>query len=59
MIRYKIIKKDDHYILMKYRYLKNSIGSYRVTSGRFSEVKEYLLKIKEGKHKYDGNKNRK
>lgn len=56
MIKYKINKKDDVYILFRYRYHKNSIGFYKIKSGGLVEIRKFLKEnnIKVG-IKYDGN----
>lgn len=42
MIKYKIVKHDDHYVLFKIIFNDRSIGSYRVISGSLKEIKKFV-----------------
>ena len=57
MIKYKMIKHDDHYIIYKYIMINNSVGFYKVSSGTRGEMLKLLNSLKEGvNYEKEGNK---
>ena len=48
MIKYKLIKHEDHYVIYKYIMINNSVGFYKVSSGTIGEMLKLYNKLKEG-----------
>ena len=48
MIKYKLIKHEDHYVIYKYIMINNSVGFYKVSSGTRGEMLKLYNKLKEG-----------